>query len=81
MLNIANLVTALVISNPINLVVADYVGIEFLDYAAWMLLPALVAAGSTYLVLRVYFHRQIAASRLDVQAEAPAEPRSSLSAP
>jgi arsenical pump membrane protein len=63
-LNIANLVAAFVISNPINIVVADYFGIDFLEYAAWMALPAIVAAISTYLVLRVIFAREIAASRV-----------------
>jgi arsenical pump membrane protein len=63
-LNIANLVAALVISNPINVVVAHYFGIDFLDYAAWMFLPALSAAASTYLALRWYFRREISASRL-----------------
>jgi arsenical pump membrane protein len=76
-LNVANLVGAFVISNPINIVVAHYFQIDFLTYAAWMLLPALVAAASTYLVLRVYFRREIAASRFDFgEAESAARPAS-----
>ncbi len=74
-LNIANLVAAFVISNPINIVVAHYFGIDFLDYAAWMFFPAMAAAISTYVVLRWYFRREISASRLP---EAPAT-RKSLS--
>jgi arsenical pump membrane protein len=71
-LNIANLVAAFVISNPINIVVAHYFDIDFLDYAAWMFLPAMAAAVSTYLALRWYFRREISASRLPV-AEATTE--------
>jgi arsenical pump membrane protein len=70
-LNIANLVAVLVISNPINIVVAHYFGIDFVDYAAWMALPALSAAVSTYLMLRWYFHRDISASRLPEVADVP----------
>ncbi|MEW6324303.1 MAG: ArsB/NhaD family transporter [Nitrospirota bacterium] len=79
-LNVANLVAALVISNPINLVVADYIGIPFVEYAAWMALPAAVAAASTYAVLRFYFRREIAASRLEPPPE-PNAPRSPLLVP
>lgn len=74
-LNIANLVAALVISNPINIVVAHYFNIDFLDYASWMALPALVAAVSTYLALRWYFRGEIAASRPPLP-ESAAEPLS-----
>jgi arsenical pump membrane protein len=70
-LNIANLVAALVISNPINVVVAHYFGIDFMDYAAWMFFPALVAAVSTYLALRWYFRREISSSRLPATDETP----------
>jgi arsenical pump membrane protein len=70
-LNIANLVAALVISNPINVVVAHYFGIDFVDYAGWMFLPALVAAVSTYLALRWYFRREISESRFSAPEESP----------
>ena len=63
-LNIGNLVAAFVISNPINIVVAEYFGINFLEYVMWMALPAVVAATSTYLILRMRFRQEIADSHI-----------------
>lgn len=54
-LNVANLVGALVISNPINIVVSGWFGIRFGEYAAWMMLPALVSMVVTYAGLRIVF--------------------------
>ncbi|HUH01229.1 MAG TPA: SLC13 family permease, partial [Kofleriaceae bacterium] len=54
-LNVGNLVGALVISNPINLIVSSVFGIPFLDYAVWMALPALAAALVTFAGLRLAF--------------------------
>jgi arsenical pump membrane protein len=72
-LNVANLVAAFVISNPINIVVANYFDLNFLDYARWMFLPALVAAAGTYGMLRWLFRDEIAQSDFTVRA-APAAP-------
>lgn len=52
-------VAPLVISNPMNLIVADFAGIGFNDYAAHMIPIALAGWISTYLVLRLVFHRQL----------------------
>jgi arsenical pump membrane protein len=56
-LNVGNLVGALVISNPINLIVSSVFEIQFLEYAAWMALPALTAALVTLIGLYLAFRR------------------------
>jgi arsenical pump membrane protein len=58
-LYIGNLVGALVISNPINIVVSSMFGIRFLDYAAWMVLPALVSMVVSFIGLRLVFRRAL----------------------
>jgi arsenical pump membrane protein len=54
-LYIANVVGPLVISNPINIIVASLFDIGFLEYAAWMMLPSLVSIAVSFLGLRVFF--------------------------
>lgn len=54
-LYVGNLVGALVISNPINIIVSSLFGVPFLDYARWMALPALASIAVSYLGLRFYF--------------------------
>ena len=61
-LYVANLVGPLVISNPINIIVSSYFGISFLEYAAWMLAPALVSIVVSYVGLRLYFRRSLPAT-------------------
>jgi arsenical pump membrane protein len=55
-LYVANLVGALVISNPINIIVSSLFGIRFAEYARWMVLPAIasiaVSFGGLLLVFR-----------------------------
>ncbi len=58
-LYVANLVGLLVISNPINIVVAESFDISFLEYAKWMVLPALASIVVTYFGLRFYFRRDL----------------------
>ena len=58
-LYVANLVGALTISNPINIVVANLFGIGFLEYARWMVLPAVASIIVSYLGLRFVFRRVI----------------------
>lgn len=58
-LYIANLVGALVISNPINIIVSNFFHIPFLEYASWMVLPAMVSIVVTYIGLRFYFRKDI----------------------
>jgi arsenical pump membrane protein len=58
-LYVANLVGPLVISNPINIIVADWFDIGFLEYAAWMALPALASIGVTYAGVGAFFSRSI----------------------
>lgn len=58
-LYVANLVGALLISNPINIVVANLFSISFAEYARWMLLPALASMLVTYFGLRLYFGRDL----------------------
>lgn len=61
-LYVANVAAALIISNPINLVVADLFDIGFLEYARWMLLPAIVSLAVTYAGLRWFFARSLPAT-------------------
>jgi len=58
-LYVANLVGAFVISNPINLIVASFFAIDFLEYARWMVVPALVSMVASYVGLRLYFRRSL----------------------
>ena len=58
-LYVANLVGALLISNPINIVVANLFSISFAEYARWMILPALASMLVTYFGLRLYFRRDL----------------------
>ena len=58
-LYVANVVGALVISNPINLIVSTMFHISFLDYATWMVLPALASIVVSFVALRLVFRRDI----------------------
>jgi arsenical pump membrane protein len=58
-LYVANLVGALVTSNPINIVVASLFHISFADYARWMFLPALASILVTFLGLFLVFRKSI----------------------
>jgi arsenical pump membrane protein len=58
-LYVANLVGALVTSNPINIVVASLFHISFAEYARWMFLPALSSILVTFLGLFLFFRGSI----------------------
>lgn len=58
-LYVGNLVGALVISNPINIIVSSLFGIRFLDYARWMVLPAAASIVVSFFGLRYYFRRAL----------------------
>lgn len=58
-LYVANLVGGLVISNPINIILSSFFKVGFLEYAAWMIGPALVSVAVSYLGLRLAFRRSI----------------------
>jgi len=58
-LYVANLVGALVTSNPINIVVASLFHISFAEYARWMFLPALASILVTFGGIRIFFRRSI----------------------
>jgi arsenical pump membrane protein len=62
---------ALPISNPTNVIVADRVRLDFLDYAGTMLPPALMASLAVSLVLAVRFRRELG-SRLEPDTSVPA---------
>lgn len=72
-LYVANLVAPLVIGNPINIVAASWLGIGFLEYAAWMFVPALLSIAVTYIGIRLWFARDIPAT-YRVPATAPPRP-------
>jgi arsenical pump membrane protein len=55
-------VAPLVISNPMNTIVAAYAGIGFNDYAARMAPIALAGWGATYLLLRAVFRHELRGS-------------------
>ena len=77
-LYVGNVAGALVISNPINLVVAKIFGISFAEYAAWMLLPAVVSILASYAGVRFFFRRSLPARYRIVDAPAPAGGRRAL---
>lgn len=64
-------IAPLVVSNPMNMVVASYAGIGFNTYAVRMAIPTLAGAIVTFAVARLLFRREIAeaipAERLDVR--------------
>jgi len=71
-------VAPLVISNPMNLIVAEYAGIDFNEYA-FLMVPIAVAGWITaYAVLRVVFRRELRLGGPSASMRAPAP---KLSAP
>ncbi|MFQ5929736.1 MAG: ArsB/NhaD family transporter [Acidobacteriota bacterium] len=54
-LYVGNLVGALVISNPINIIVSSLFGIRFLEYAIWMIAPAVVSMVVSFAGLKLFF--------------------------
>ena len=58
-LYVGNLVGGLVISNPINIIVASIFEIQFLEYFRWMVLPAVVSIVVSYAGLCWYFRKDI----------------------
>jgi arsenical pump membrane protein len=65
-LYVANLVGAFVISNPINIIVSSLFGIDFLEYAKWMIIPALVSVTTSYFGLKAYFKNDIPATFVQI---------------
>lgn len=58
-LYVGNLVGALVIANPINIVVSSIFGIGFVEYARWMVLPAAVSIVVSFAGLWLFFGSQV----------------------
>jgi arsenical pump membrane protein len=58
-------VAPLVISNPMNLIVAEYAGIGFNEYAARMIPISVVGWFTAYAVLRVIFRHQLNSTEKD----------------
>lgn len=72
-------VAPLVVSNPINLVVAEYAQIGFNEYALRMIPIAAAGSVATYVILRLIFRRQLQAGSLADQTGA--RPATRLSRP
>lgn len=60
-LYVGNLAGALIISNPINIIVGSFFDIGFVEYAVWMFLPALASIFVSYTGLRLAFRGRIPA--------------------
>ncbi len=58
-LYVSNLVGAFIISNPFNIIVSGWFGIGFIEYAQWMVIPAVVSMIVTYFGMRFFFRRSI----------------------
>jgi arsenical pump membrane protein len=69
-------VAPLVISNPMNLIVADYAGIGFNEYAARMMPISVVGWLTAYAILRFIFRRQLNATEKYATARPPSPPLS-----
>lgn len=67
-------VAPLVVSNPMNMVVASYAHIGFNDYARAMALPALAGCLATFATAFFLFRRELAASKAAPPGEAPLAP-------
>lgn len=65
-------VAPLVISNPMNLIVAAYAGIDFNEYALRMVPIAVVGSITAYALLRLLFRHQLEAPKL--QGDSPTVP-------
>jgi arsenical pump membrane protein len=52
-------VAPVIVSNPMNMVVATFAGIGFNEYAARMVLPSVAGAMVTFAALRVLFRREL----------------------
>lgn len=50
-------------ANPMNMLVAEFAGLSFNQYVAWMLPSSLLASVLTFWLLRAYFRRDLAAAR------------------
>jgi arsenical pump membrane protein len=62
-------IAPVVVSNPMNMVVASAVGIGFNEYAARMAIPALAGCLVTFGVIRALFHRDLRAAPLVLSSE------------
>lgn len=56
-------IAPLVVSNPMNMVVASVAGIGFNEYAAHMIMPSLAGGIVTFVAARLLFRKTLAASR------------------
>ena len=74
-LYVANLAGALVVSNPINIIVLSLFGIGFVEYAKWMALPAAANVLVSFAGLRFVFRRDFPLRFQPLGAVEPRDPR------
>lgn len=68
-------IAPLVVSNPMNMVVASYAHIGFNEYAMRMALPAAAGALVTFAVARFLFRKVLATTELTAPPSTPAPPK------
>lgn len=64
-------VAPFIVSNPMNMIVAEFGGLEFNSYAAVMLPISIAGALVTYLILRLVYRRELASISAPRAIEAP----------
>ncbi|MDB4938415.1 MAG: arsenical pump rane protein [Labilithrix sp.] len=65
-------VAPVIVSNPMNMVVATFAGIGFNEYAARMIVPSVAGSLVTFIALRLLFRKDLASPPVPVPVPVPA---------